>query len=171
VPAKKRGVSKRASFLAAFAVTASITRAAKAAKIDRALHYRWLAEGGAYPEQFASASDRAAQILEDEAVRRAHEGVVEPNVWKGEFTYKRRQVEVTDADTGEIRKVWQNHGPPIGVRKYSDALLMFLLKGLRPQTYRERVTAELTGKDGGPLEIVTRLNAARNRIAAAKNAE
>lgn len=33
----------------------------------------------------------------------------------------------------------------------SDTLLIFLLKARRPKVYRERITAELTGKDGKDL--------------------
>lgn len=35
----------------------------------------------------------------------------------------------------------------------SDQLLMFLLKGNKPEVYKERVWNEHTGKDGGPLEM------------------
>jgi hypothetical protein len=42
-------------------------------------------------------------------------------------------------------------GKPVGVKRiYSDALLMFLLRGARPEKYRTGV--ELTGPNGGPLE-------------------
>ena len=34
----------------------------------------------------------------------------------------------------------------------SDTLLIFMLKGLRPEKYRERFDTRLTGKDGGPVE-------------------
>lgn len=39
----------------------------------------------------------------------------------------------------------------------SDTLLIFLLKGLRPETYRERF--EHTGKDGGPIQTAVFTNA------------
>ena len=42
--------------------------------------------------------------------------------------------------------------------KLSDRLLEFLLRGNKQETYRDRGTVELTGKDGGPIEIVERLN-------------
>lgn len=35
------------------------------------------------------------------------------------------------------------------VKRYSDVLLIFLLKGIRPDVYRERY--EHTGADGGPI--------------------
>ena len=34
------------------------------------------------------------------------------------------------------------------IRRYSDRLLIFLLNGKRPEKYRNRVSAELTGKGG-----------------------
>jgi hypothetical protein len=35
----------------------------------------------------------------------------------------------------------------------SDTLLIFLLKGAYPETYRERWDGHLSGKDGGPIDI------------------
>lgn len=35
----------------------------------------------------------------------------------------------------------------------SDTLLIFLLKGRRPEKYRERVDARVSGADGGPIRI------------------
>jgi hypothetical protein len=44
-------------------------------------------------------------------------------------------------------------GEKVGtVQKYSDTLLIFLMKGVRPEKYRERFGHEITGKDGGPIE-------------------
>ena len=45
------------------------------------------------------------------------------------------------------------------VQRYSDTLLMFLLKGRRPEKFKDRT--ELTGKDGAP--IVPVLNVIINR--------
>jgi hypothetical protein len=36
----------------------------------------------------------------------------------------------------------------------SDTLLIFLLKGLKPDKYRERYEQRLTGHEGGPIEFV-----------------
>jgi hypothetical protein len=35
--------------------------------------------------------------------------------------------------------------------KKSDTLVIFLLKGRRPEKYKDRLSTELTGKDGTPL--------------------
>jgi len=111
---------KKRALLAAFRETASISRAAAMAEVRRTSHYDWMKDP-AYAAAFNEAREQAAQVLEDEAVRRAHEGVEEP-IFQG--------------------------GRRVGtVRKYSDVLLIFLLKGLRPDRYKERVAAEHTGKD------------------------
>jgi hypothetical protein len=69
---------------------------------------------------YQAAQDQAAQTLEDEAVRRAYEGVERP---------------VTVAGKREL------------VREYSDTLLIFLLKGLRPAKYRERYDVAVEAGD------------------------
>ena len=89
---------------------------------------------------FQAAVDRARlmsiDVLEDEATRRAVEGVEEPAGW-----YK---------------------GEPGGmVRRYSDTLLIFRLKGEAPQKYAERV--QLSGGlatlnlDALPDELLERI--------------
>ena len=104
---------KKKAFLAAFRATGNVRLACEAAEVGRSTHYRWLADA-AYEEAFELAKEDAADILEAEATRRAVEGVEEPTGW-----YK---------------------GVPGGyIRKYSDTLLIFLLKGLRPEVYRDRM--------------------------------
>ena len=69
---------KKAKFLKAYAKTCQITKAAEMAGIDRGTHYDWLQKDPEYRAQFEAATDQAAQALEDEAVRRAYEGVERP---------------------------------------------------------------------------------------------
>lgn len=118
---------KQSAFLKAFAETANLTRAAKAAKIDRAMHYRWLDGDELYKTAFAEARKLANQTLEDEAVRRAREGTIRPVFYQGELC-------------GEYFE-------------YSDTLLMFLLRSLEPEKYRENVSHEHSGRGGGPIEV------------------
>lgn len=146
---KQRGVSKhQAAFLAAFQILASITKAAAAARIDRDLHYQWLDKDPSYPARFAAAQDQAAQTLEDEAVERATTGVFEPTVYQGEFTYP--FIEKIDPETGTIFR--ERSETPYGLYKKSDALLMFLLKKMRP-AYRETWKGEISGPGGGPIPL------------------
>jgi hypothetical protein len=110
---------KKERFLKAFARLGSVTGAAKAARCHRTLHYQWLREDPEYPRRYAEAREQAVDGLEDEAIRRARDGVEEP-VYQG--------------------------GKLVGtVRKYSDTLLMFLLNGLRPDRYRRKGDVHVAG--------------------------
>lgn len=123
LPQRKKA-ARQDAFLAAFGGCGNISTAAKLTEIDRKEHYRWLESDPAYAERFKGATEEAADALEHEARRRAVEGVEEPVGWF--------------------------QGQPGGyVKKYSDTLLIFLLKGARPEKYRERY--EHTGKDGEAL--------------------
>ena len=104
------------AFLAAFAECGTVTFAALAAKVHRSRHYRWLDEQ-AYATAFEVAKNAAAETLENEARRRAVEGVTEAVYYQGEVV-------------GTIQK-------------YSDVLLIFLLKGALPAKYKDR--REVTG--------------------------
>jgi hypothetical protein len=103
--------------------------AAQAAGVHRSRHYDWLKKDPAYVSAFVAAQDEAVQALEDEAVRRAYEGVEKP---------------VTVAGQREF------------VREYSDTLLIFLLKGARPQKYRDNFN--MSG--GVQVDLGARLTAA-----------
>jgi hypothetical protein len=138
-PEKKRAHNRAEVFLAAYRVTCSIGKAAAAAGIERGMHYRRLKSDPAYKAAFEEAHEIAIQALEDEAVRRAHEGVKKPLVYQGQFTYAEYDEE-TRKPIGE----------PLAIREYSDSLLMFLLRGARPEKYRERHT--VSGENGGPIE-------------------
>ena len=108
-----QGERNKAAFLAAFAECGNIRESAEVAGIGRRTHYTWLETDVDYAAAFAEAQENAVEALEAEARRRAVEGVEEPVGW-----YK---------------------GVAGGsVRRYSDNLLMFLLKGLQPDKYRER---------------------------------
>lgn len=142
-----RGPSgKQKAFLAAYRITASVTLAAKAAKCERGMHYRWM-DDATYADAFAKLRDEAADILEDEAVERATKGVFEPTVYQGEFTYP--VTEKINRKTGEVTRTQSR--TPVGMWKKSDAVLMFLLKGFKPEKYRESFKAEISGPGGGPI--------------------
>jgi hypothetical protein len=109
-----RGHPKKRGFLAAYAQTGNVKLACEAARVGRSSHYRWLEHDPDYVEEFEQAKKDAVDVLEAEARRRAVEGWEEPVGWyKGEAGGK--------------------------VRRYSDTLLIFLLKGAAPHKYRERM--------------------------------
>jgi hypothetical protein len=107
------------AMLAALAITGNVTRAADAAKVGRTTHYEWLEADPGYAKAVGAAMDEAADRLEDEARRRAAEGLVRYKFHQGS--------PVLHPVTGE----------PYYELEYSDTLLIFLLKGARPHKYRD----------------------------------
>lgn len=119
------------AFLRAFMEMGNVSRACEVAKVARCSHYRWLKQHKAYREAFDIAKENAADLLEAEVYRRAVTGVEEPVGW-----YK--------GVAGGV------------VRRYSDVLLMFTLKALRPEKYRDRVeVSSLTNIDLSRLDDET----------------
>jgi len=108
--------------------------AAKATGIARQTFYDWLAADPQFVLDFEQAKKAVVERLEKEALRRAHQGVEEPVFYLGR-------------ECGTVRK-------------YSDTLLIFLLKGNAPDKYRERL--EHTGVGGGPIktEVAATVNLA-----------
>jgi len=122
-----RTAATRAQFLETLAATANVSRAIEATKAERTAIYAWRNEDPEFAKDWDAALDLGTDALEDEAVRRAHEGVDKP-VYQG--------------------------GKHVGdVREYSDTLLITLLKARRPEKFKDRSSTELTGKDGGAIEI------------------
>lgn len=164
---------KARAFLAAYRVTGRITSAAEAAGITREHHYGWLRTSPAYCEAFERAWEEKGDLLEEESFIAATEGYFEPNVWQGRFIYP----QIWDADklnpaTGETG-MWVDEpgAKPFGVYRKSSADRLFLLRGMKPEKYRDRVSAELTGKDGGPIETVSITEVLRDRRARREAAE
>ena len=82
------------SFLESYETFGTVTAGCKVAKLSRDTVYRWRREDPVFSEAFETAREVVADDLEQEALRRAHDG--------------------------------------------SDLLLIFMLKALRPDKYRER---------------------------------
>ena len=125
-PITKSDSIKKRKFLSAYAECGVITHAAEIAGIDRTRHYVCLDKSEQYRSMFESAHHQAIERMEQEARRRAMLGVEEPIFYQG--------VEVAR------------------VRKPSDTLLMFMLKGALPDKYRDNVRNELSGPGGGPIQ-------------------
>lgn len=97
--------------------------ACKAAEVGRSTAYDRRAKDPEFRQAWDEIIDATTDTLEREAYRRATLGVEEPIYYKGQ----------------EVGKV----------RRYSDTLLIFLLKGRKPDVYRDRF--EHTGAGGGPI--------------------
>ena len=133
--------SRVSAFLAALRITPSITVAAKCAGIDRSAHYRRLERDEAYKAAFEAALKIGVDSLEAEAIRRAHYGVRKPVMYHG----KPVRVPIDPAKPRGKKEILYEV-------EYSDTLLLALLKAKKPDEYRDRVSAELTGKGGGPID-------------------
>jgi hypothetical protein len=116
----------KAVFLKALAKSGVVTTACRKAKIGRTTAYKVRDEDIDLAAAWDDALDQAADVMEEEAHRRAVEGVLKP-IYQG--------------------------GKKVGsVREYSDTLLIFQLKAARPEKYRERSDIRHSGKiDVGKL--------------------
>ena len=135
---------KQRAFIAAFRRVVSVGAAAAAARVTPDDHYGWVKRDAEYRKIWEQVQDEAAQALEDEAVRRAHEGV------KRQVLYKGKPVR-----TGRGR-----HSKILYETEYSDQLLILLLRRYRPMLYRDTVRTEITGA----VEVIQKLEAARKRL-------
>lgn len=132
-----RTLKAKAAFLQNFAQHGVVLHACKEAGVCRGSFYKWLESDGQFKALYAQAEQDAVDELEREAKRRAVDGWEEPVYQKGE------QVGT--------------------VRKFSDNLLIMLLKGKKPETYRERV--DLNGRLGVThAELSDILAAGRQRL-------
>jgi Helix-turn-helix domain len=108
----------RERFLDAYASTGNLSAAARLAGVNRTTVYQWEEHDETFAAAFREAGIQATEALEREAWRRAKDGIPEP--------------------------VFQ-HGKLVGtIQRYSDQLLMFLLKARAPERYRDRVDVSVT---------------------------
>jgi hypothetical protein len=105
------------TFLEAFRQNGNITKSAEIAKVSRNTPANWRDSDPEFAEQYSIAELEAIDSLEAEARRRAVEGVQKPIYHNG------KMVDV--------------------VREYSDTLLIFLLKGARPDKYRDQAQTQV----------------------------
>jgi hypothetical protein len=136
-PEDREMVLKRQErFLLSYSRLGALNHAAKASGIAYSTHLRWMREDKEYPAKFEQARQSLLDHLERECIRRASEGVVEA--------------------------IYQN-GKLVGYRrKYSDVLLIFTMKALAPEKYRDNHHHEITGRNGNdliPLAAIDRIMA------------
>lgn len=136
-PRTIRTPKTRAAFLEALKDTCNITKACELSGLGRTSAYEWREDDPEFAADWQKALEVAADLLEDEAVRRAKEGTDKP-VFQG--------------------------GQLVGhVREYSDTLMIFLLKGAKPKKYVERLQQEVSGPNGEPIKSEVRLEFVRTK--------
>jgi hypothetical protein len=132
LPAERRRLrlpaKVRAEFLRSLEQGWSVTHAAARAGRHRRRFYDVREQDEAFRVQWDEALEAGTCVLEDEARRRAVDGIED--------------------------FVLDKFGVEHPKRVYSDNLLMFLLRARRPDVYRENAQRlELTGRNGGPVEL------------------
>lgn len=106
---------KKRAFLIAFVVQGTVLKAAETAGVKRTIHYHWLKTDPEYAAAFEEAEKLSADLLADEAFRRAVKGVQRP-IYQGK--------ELVGYET-----------------VYSDTLLIFLAKARNRPKYDDRAAA------------------------------
>ena len=114
-------------FLDTLRGTGNVRLAASNADVARQVAYRARDSSATFRADWDEALEEARELLEAEARRRAAIGVDEPVFYKGKVV-------------GQIRK-------------YSDNLLMFLLKAHWPEKFRENHAIEHSWPGGGPVKV------------------
>lgn len=122
-PKKRRALKWEKAFIASLCMYGVVSKACDDADVNRSAVYAHREAHEDFAQAWAEALEIAADAMELEVRRRAVDGVEEP--------------------------VYQGGGKVGTIRRYSDTLLMFLLKGTRPEKFRER--HELVGKNGQEL--------------------
>jgi hypothetical protein len=105
-------VQRKKDFLDAFRTSGNVVKACEQTTISRQSVYMWRDKDSNFRAAFERAQIESIEHLEKEAHRRAVDGWEEP--------------------------VFRESGMIGTVRKYSDTLLIFLLKGAAPEKYKDR---------------------------------
>lgn len=101
-------------FVAALAKTGNVESAALEARLDRAKLEEARRIDQTFSGEWEAAEKAATRTLEHEAWRRAVDGVPEPLIVEGKV-------------------VRDDHGRPVSIKRYSDTLLIELLRASRPK--------------------------------------
>lgn len=129
--------AKQRRFLSAFRRCGLIAKSCEASEVSRTAVAKWRKSDERFADAFAEAREDAIETLEEVARRLA--------------------------TVGEERKKFTAQGEPIidpetGTqyveREVSVQALMFMLKSLRPDVYREKHELKHTGPDGGPVQVI-----------------
>lgn len=130
---RKRPEEWHDRFLEVLAETGNVRLSCLTVDVSRNTAYLHYHSNPAFAERWDDALEDAADVMEQEAQRRAVKGVEKPVIYKGEVagTWVDDDNNMVPPGTPGARFV------SLAVREYSDSLLMFLLKGARPEKYRD----------------------------------
>jgi len=143
----------KAIFLTALADLPVVSTACTAAGISRVSAYNERRTDKAFEAAWNEALEAGIDKAEAEGYRRAVTGYTEPLTHQGQISFELEQYQDEDGHA-KVRYALDPAGNkiPITIRKHSDQLLQFYLKGRRRGIYGDK--QELTGADGGALAVV-----------------
>lgn len=127
---------------AAMALGATVTEAASAAGVNRTTIYAHLDSDEAFRKAFDDATEQGTDVIEAEATRRAVHGVEEPVIYQGKPTLIGYDANDKPCEVNSPQCVRCEF---FTVRKPSDTLAIFLLKGRRPMKFRDNVDLKVSG--------------------------
>lgn len=133
---------KQAAYLVALARCGRKFKAMEAVPVNYISVRRWR-EQPVFKELETLAIDLWVEALEERVDARAFEGVLEPVI-------------------GRVGK--DQDGIITHVRRYSDQLALARLRALAPERYAERRKTELSGPDGGPIQLQPVVNRLRDKL-------
>lgn len=134
-PARKMAVkfdpARRRKFLAAYRLVGVIRAGCDAANVSRNMVDYARQNDETFRQAFDDARDHAADLLEEEARRRAELGTQKLAISGG--------------------KVVLHDGKPVMITEYSDRLMELMLKAVKPERFRERI--EHSGDPARPVVV------------------
>ena len=141
------------AFMAALREYPVFSHACEAVGVNYSTVWRHREKNPEFEAQCREAMEVGIDKAEKEAFRRGVHGWHEPVIDKGRlaWAYQRN----VDADGVEsYSPVLDDNGQPVPltIKKHSDSLLQFVLKGRRRSTYGDKT--ELTGANGGPVTVL-----------------
>lgn len=142
---------KMEAFLEALAEVGSVRHAAEASGMNRTMAYAIRATHEGFAARWKDALADSADVLEQEARRRAMTGHSEPVVYQGKLQY------LLD-DKGEVMKGADGKPIPLTINKFSDMLLLALLNANNPDKFKYRSEVKQTKgdeKEETPIEQLT----------------
>ena len=111
---------RKKRWLEAFSISGNVWKACEDTGCSRTAVYYWQEHDDKFAMEYRIAAEKATERLEEEARRRASDGVEKP-VYQG--------------------------GKLVGtVYEYSDTLLMFLLKARKPEKYKDRMSVDVNSQ-------------------------
>lgn len=152
------------AFLEALRNMPVLRHACEAAGVDPATAWRARQADEEFEAQVKEAMECGIDRAEQAAFSRAVDGWHEPVIDKGRLAYAYERT--VDEDGKEsYRPILDANGQPVPltIRKHSDQLLQFVLKGRRRNVFGDKT--ELTGANGGPVAMLDETKKAA-RIAA-----